>query len=116
MVEVLKKLNIDLLLAVGPHDQHVRNFYTQEWRNDIQTINLDLEGIARYYLNFKCVAMPDTGPMHLVAALDIPLVQIFVDSQIKQYAYHGSKKYIIDKKLDTDAFTNFIREQLNLAQ
>jgi ADP-heptose:LPS heptosyltransferase len=113
VVEAIKELNIDLHLAVGPHDQKVKDMYTHSWRENIQTINLDLEGIARYFLNFKCVIMPDTGPMHLVAAIGISLVQVFVNSNIGQYGYIGPNRFIIENKIDTDLFKQFIKTQIN---
>jgi ADP-heptose:LPS heptosyltransferase len=115
IVEVTKEKNIDVSLALGPHDQHVRDSYTQPWRNDIQIINLDLEGIARYFLNFKCIIMPDTGPMHMVAALGISLVQLFVNSNLKQYGYIGRNRFIIDKIVDENLFKQFISNQLDSA-
>jgi ADP-heptose:LPS heptosyltransferase len=113
IVGEIERLNIDYSLALGPHDQAVLDFYTKPLRNRIKSINLDLKGIARYFLCFKCIIMPDTGPMHLVAALDIPLVQIFVGSNAKQYGYIGPDKFIVDRKLNTDTFSKFIQTQIS---
>ena len=105
-------LEIDIQLAVGPHDEHILDRYTKSWQAKILTINLGLKEIADYFRKYKCIIMPDTGPMHLVAAIGIPLVQVFVDSNIKQYGYFGPNNFIIDKKVDTDALQYFIKEQL----
>jgi len=113
IIVAIEKLKVNYNLAVGPNDQQVREAYKQQWRDDIQTINLDLPGIGKYFLSFKCIIIPDTGPMHLVAALNIPLIQVFVDSNVKQYGYNGSNKYIIDKKLDSDSLKQVIRKQLD---
>jgi ADP-heptose:LPS heptosyltransferase len=113
IVEEIEKLNIDYHLALGPHDRAVLDFYTKPLRNKIISINLDLKGIARYFLSYRCIIMPDTGPMHLVAALEIPLVQIFVDSNVIQYGYVGSDKYIVDRELNAETFSKFIKTQIS---
>jgi len=113
IILVIEKLGIGVSLAVGPHDQYVVDKYTKHWRDDIRLMNLDFSGIAKYFMTFKCIFMPDTGPMHLVAALGIPLVQVFVDSNIKQYGYHGPNKYIIYKKINADSLKKFVIKQLN---
>lgn len=114
IILIFEKLGIGFDLAVGPYDQHVTDLYTQPWRENIRILNLDLSEISKYFMSYKCIIMPDTGPMHLVAALDIPLVQVFVDSNLKQYGYTGSNKFIIDKKLEADTFQQFIKEQLDM--
>jgi len=116
IILAIEKLDIGFSLAVGPHDQHVVDLYTKPWRDDIRVMNLDLNGIAKYFMSYKCICMPDTGPMHLVAALGIPLVQVFVDSNIKQYGYRGPNKYIIHKEIDTGSLIQFIRKQLDVAR
>ncbi len=113
IIRVVEELDIDFTLAAGPHDQHILDLYSKPWRDDIRILNLDLRGIAEYFMKFKCICMPDTGPMHLVAALGIPLVQVFVDSNIKQYGYRGPNKYIIHKEIDADSLKQFVRKQLN---
>jgi heptosyltransferase-3 len=113
IINTIRELNLDLILSVGPHDQHVKDLYEQTWQKDIQIINKDLQGIARYFLSFKCIIMPDTGPMHLVAALGIPLIQVFVDSNIEQYGYTGSDKHIVNRDLDVKAFSKFIKIQIS---
>jgi ADP-heptose:LPS heptosyltransferase len=116
IILAIEDLNIGVSLAVGPHDRHVLDLYKKAWRDDIRVMKLDLTGIAKYFMSYKCICMPDTGPMHLVAALGIPLVQVFVDSNIKQYGYRGPNKYIIDKKVDVDALQQFVRKQLDTFQ
>ena len=113
IIQEIKNLNINFQLALGPHDEHIKELYTSSWKDHIQTIHLDLKGIARYFLEYKCVIMPDTGPMHLVAALGIPLVQVFIDSNIQQYAYTGPGKFIIDKKLDAVMFSKFLHSWIS---
>jgi len=113
IIQAIKKLDVGLRLAVGPHDSHVLNIYRKQWRNEIQITNFNIREIAEYFMMYKCICMPDTGPMHLVAALGIPLVQVFVDSNINQYGYTGSNKFIINKTLNVVSFLKFIRKQIS---
>jgi heptosyltransferase-3 len=113
IIMAIKELDVDFSLAVGPEDLHVIDYYRKPWRDDIKVMSLDLRGIAEFFLNYKCIVIPDTGPMHLVAAMGIPLIQVFVNSSIEQYGYLGYNKYIIDKKIDADSLKQFVREQLN---
>jgi ADP-heptose:LPS heptosyltransferase len=113
IIVTLKELGVDITLAAGPHDQKILDLYSKSWRDDIRIMNLDLKAISEYFKCFRCIIMPDTGPMHLVAALEIPLIQVFVNSNIKQYGYLGPNKYIIDKKIDTDSFRQFVKNQID---
>ncbi len=109
----LKKHRIMYTMAIGPHDQKIAEIYKKSWKNEIKTIDLDLLGLGRYFLDYKCIIIPDTGPMHLVAALGIALVQIFIHSDTNQYGYTGSNKYIIYKNLHVEPLLKFI--QLNIS-
>jgi ADP-heptose:LPS heptosyltransferase len=113
IILMLSKLDVDMNLAIGPHDEEIIHIYTKPWRNDIRIISLNLKEIGEYFLNYKCIIMPDTGPMHLVAALEIPLVQVFVDSNIAQYGYRDSNKYIIDSEFDEERLMKFINAQIS---
>jgi ADP-heptose:LPS heptosyltransferase len=108
IIEQIENIDKDYHIAFGPHDEHIRERYRNSWKENIQSVNFDLQGIAKYFLDYRCIIMPDTGPMHLVAALDIPLVQVFVHSNVKQYGYTGDKYFIIDKTLITATFSKFV--------
>jgi len=97
-------------LAAGPHDDSVIQRYSGDLQKQIGILRFDLPGISKFFKTFKLICMPDTGPMHLVAALDIPLIQVFVDSNTKQYAYSGEKKLIVDRKLEKDSVIKFIKK------
>jgi ADP-heptose:LPS heptosyltransferase len=113
IILALEELTISVHLAVGPHDEQLLDIYQKPWRERIRVMNFTIKQIAEYFMKFKCICMPDTGPMHLVAALEIPLVQIFVDSNINQYGYTGPDKFIINRTLDIDPFQKFIRKQIS---
>jgi ADP-heptose:LPS heptosyltransferase len=112
LVRICEELKIDYLLAAGPHDQQVIDRYSSELKKKIQLMDLNLTSIGEFYTKFKIICMPDTGPMHLVAALGLPLIQIFVHSNIEQYGYRGKTRYLIDKEIDEDSLRNFMKEHM----
>jgi len=113
LIKIFEEINLKFEIAAGPFDTKNIANYSLELRSKIRLQNFDLGEISSWYRKFDIICMPDTGPMHLVAALNIPLIQVFVDSNVKQYGYHGSNKYIIDKEIDTDSLTQFVRKQLD---
>lgn len=112
IIKVLENINIKPILAAGPHDKRIIDKYSEEIRTSIQLFDLDIQGVVDYFKKFKIIFMPDTGPMHLVAALNIPLVQIFVNSSTVQYAYSGTDKFIINHVFDSESFINFIKQYI----
>ena len=98
----------DYTLAAGPHDREKINLYSAPLREKIQIMDRTLEGISEYFLRFKAVCMPDTGPMHLAAALGVPLIQVFVHSNHVQYAYAGENKLLFVDRIDTEKFRQFV--------
>ncbi len=112
LLRICEELRIDCLLAAGPHDHHVIDGYPEELKKRIQQMDLNLTAIGEFFRQFKIICMPDTGPMHLVAALDLPLIQIFVHSNIEQYGYRGKTRYMIDTEIDEDSLRSFITEHM----
>jgi ADP-heptose:LPS heptosyltransferase len=112
LLKTFEEIQLNCVLAAGPFDKKIIADYSPGLRARILIQNLDLDQIASWYKTFKIICMPDTGPMHLVAALDIPLIQIFVHSNVKQYGYHGANKYIVDKEIDADALKQFVLKQI----
>jgi ADP-heptose:LPS heptosyltransferase len=113
IMQELKQHSIMYHMAVGPHDQKITEVYQKSWKNEIQTIDLDLMELGRYFLDYKCIIMPDTGPMHLVAALSIALIQVFVNSDMTQYGYTGSDRYIINQDLHVESLLKFIQSHIS---
>ena len=110
LLEIVDELDLMYTLAAGPHDENVIKRYSADLQKQIRIQRLDLEGISKFFKTFKLICMPDTGPMHLVAALNIPLIQVFVDSNTKQYGYSGENKLIIDRILEKESATKFIKK------
>ncbi|MCK4559356.1 MAG: glycosyltransferase family 9 protein [Calditrichia bacterium] len=115
LVKIFEEINLKYVIAAGPFDDKIIANYSPGLRANILIQNLDLGGIASWYRTFNIICMPDTGPMHMVAALDIPLIQVFVNSNVKQYGYRGPNKYIIDKEINADSLKQFVRKQLDSA-
>jgi ADP-heptose:LPS heptosyltransferase len=57
--------------------------------------------------------MPDTGPMHLAAALDLPLIQIFINSNEQWYGYSGRNRLIVKGESDLKQIGQFIETHLD---
>jgi ADP-heptose:LPS heptosyltransferase len=113
IIQELERCKINYQLALGLQDLKITDIYQRLWKNKIQTIDLDLKGLARYFSDYKCIIIPDTGPMHLVAALGIALVQVFVNSDMNQYGYTGSDKYVINKDLNVEPLLKFIQSYVS---
>jgi len=109
----LKQHKIMYYLALGPHDKKIAENYKHSCKHEIHIIDLDLIELGRYFLDYKCIIMPDTGPMHLVAALGIPLIQVFVNSSILQYGYMRGNRFIVDKKINGDILIQFITQHVD---
>ena len=112
LLRICEELKIDYILAAGPHDRHIVDRYSVELRKRIQSMDLNLTVIGEFFTKFRLICMPDTGPMHLVAALGLPLIQIFVHSNVEQYSYRGKDRYLIDKEIDEDSLRHFMKEQM----
>lgn len=110
LINLINKIGIDIFLAAGPSDQKILNRYPAEITRHVRILEGSLAGTAQFFNEFKVICTPDTGPMHLIAALGIPMIQVFVDSNIIWYGYQGAGKYIINKYINESELAGFLKE------
>lgn len=105
--------NISYQLAAGPHDEHLLKDYISIQKEDVIFLKGSLKESAEFFKQYQMIIVPDTGPMHLVIALGIPTVQVFVNSDPVWYAYEGENIFLINKKVESDDFLDFLENHLS---
>lgn len=101
-----------ILYAAGPADTgHVAG-YPKEISENTLIWKTPLLETAAFFSLFKLFISPDTGPMHLAAALGIPTVTIFVESNITQYGYNDGEKHFALQWQEDDAGRQVVEKAL----
>lgn len=91
--QIRKHGDLPVQFAAGPADVERLSRYPQ-WIQEKTLLWKDpLLETAAFFSCFRLFISGDTGPMHLAAALGIPTLTIFVDSNIEQYGYHDGKRH-----------------------
>ncbi len=80
-------------LAAGPADAAYLQTLPAEIRDRTRLWHAPLTETAAFFAGFDVFFSGDTGPMHLAAALDIPTLTIFVNSNLRQYGYHDGQRH-----------------------
>jgi heptosyltransferase-3 len=110
LMSIINKMKIDIFLAAGPSDEKILSRYPEEIGRRVHILEGSLAETAKFFLEFKVICTPDTGPMHLIAALGIPMIQVFVDSNITWYGYEGAGKYIVNKVIKEGELVRFLNQ------
>jgi heptosyltransferase-3 len=110
IVAVFSELQIQFTLAAGPDDAQLIRYLPLPIRQQVLVSSGTLKDTATFFKSYKVICMPDTGPMHLAAALDIPLIQVFINSNSTWYAYQGEHFLLIDKNLNAAVLKNFLHK------
>ena len=108
IIHLLEKMRIDFSYAAGPADSGLVKKYTTEIAELVTILSGNLRQTAQFLKRFRILIMPDTGPMHLAAALNIPLIQVFIESNKKWYGYQGDNQIILSEKDDVKIVRDFI--------
>jgi len=108
MMEIFTELKIQFELAAGPQDRGIIENYTNEIQRQVSIQSGTLHETADYFNNFKVICMPDTGPLHLAAALNIPIIQLFTGSNSTWYAYQGENFFLVEKTLIREPLKTFL--------
>lgn len=93
--------NLPLRFAAGPADAGLLQGYPDWIRERAVTWRESLPETAAFFAQFSLFVSGDTGPMHLAAALGLPTLTIFIDSNLMQYGYHDGKKHFALQWQDT---------------
>lgn len=80
-------------LAAGPADAAYLQTLPAEIRDRTRLWRAPLTETAAFFAGFDAFLSGDTGPMHLAAALGIPTLTVFVNSNIRQYGYHDGQRH-----------------------
>jgi len=110
LISIFSEQAVPWVPAVGPDDNEIIEILSPEIRPQVRILRGSLKETALFFIGFKVICMPDTGPLHLAAALDIPLIQVFVNSNSVWYSYQGEQFFLIDKSLDTAALKKFLQK------
>ena len=111
VLSFLDKNNITFQLAAGPQDEHLLGNYPSVKKEDVIFLKGSLKESAKFFKQYQIIIMPDTGPMHLIIALGIPTVQVFVNSDPVWYAYKGENIFLINQKINSNELLDFIKNQ-----
>ena len=108
IIHLLEKMKIDFSYAAGPADSGLVKMYAPEISELVTILSGNLRQTAQFLKRFRILIMPDTGPMHLAAALNIPLIQVFIESNKKWYGYKADNQIILSEKDDVKIVRDFI--------
>jgi ADP-heptose:LPS heptosyltransferase len=112
IVKLLEDMNISYSYAAGPSDKKLVKNYSTQLVQEVEFIQGNLYDTVMFFKRFKLLIMPDTGPMHLAAATDIPLIQVFIDSNIVWYGYKGKNQFILRENDDFQTMAKFIKKHI----
>ena len=87
--------------AAGTADAGLLHAYPDWIRERTVIWQESLPETAAFFAHFALFVSGDTGPMHLAAALGLPTLTIFIDSNLAQYGYHDEKKHFALQWQDT---------------
>ena len=119
------KIGLKVDFALGPADTQILEKYPLEITKNIIIWEKPLIETALFFNSYKIFVSTDTGPLHLAASFNMPLVSIFTKVNDKQYGYNNGvtqftfrvlhlekEKLKLTESLDT-AFEK-LKENLNL--
>jgi heptosyltransferase-3 len=110
LTDIFSGLSIKYDLAAGPADRGIIEILPAEMQRQVMILSGSVRETAAVFKNYKVICIPDTGPLHLAAALNIPLIQVFSGSNSTWYAYRGENFLLIDKVLDARTVQTFLRK------
>ncbi|OGB69924.1 MAG: hypothetical protein A2Y94_08705 [Caldithrix sp. RBG_13_44_9] len=96
LAEISKNKGLEILLALGPDDQEILPDLPPDLQKKVMIWKHPLSETLAFFAGQKAFISGDTGPAHLVAALGLPMLTIFVSSKKQQYGYHdGSLRFAV---------------------
>lgn len=91
--QIREHSDLPVQFAAGPADLEPLSRYPRWIQEKTLLWKESLIETAAFFSCFKLFISGDTGPMHLAAALDLPTLTIFVDSNIQQYGYNDGERH-----------------------
>ena len=110
LIDIFSGLSINYDLAAGPADRGIIEILPSEIQRQVLILTGSVRETAGFFKNYKVICIPDTGPLHLAAALNIPLIQVFCGSNSTWYAYQGEDFLLIDKVADSETIQTFLHK------
>lgn len=107
-LKLLDQSGIKYSLAAGPGDKALLDMYPPEIAGKIMFRSGTLKETAHFFSGFRVLILPDTGPMHLAVAMGLPVIQLFNNSNSRQYGYSSDRAIIMENSLDEQRFMAFI--------
>lgn len=103
----------ELEIALGPHDEAMRDALPAELRDRVVVWRAPLAETAAYFAGFEGFVSADTGPLHLAVAIGVPSLSVFLQTVVAQYGYtdppHVTVKYESPER-DRPALESGLRE------
>ncbi len=94
--------NINYRVAAGPADRELHKLYRDVLPLRPEYLQGSLRDTAEFFLQFRMIFIPDTGPMHLAVALEIPTVQLFHQSDSRVYACRSEYTFLIEDEFNAE--------------
>ena len=91
--QVREYSDLPVHFAAGPADEALLQNYPRWIREKTYIWNAPLTETAAFFSLFDIFISGDTGPMHLAAAIGLPTLGVFVNSNIRQYGYEDGVKH-----------------------
>lgn len=110
---VEKKSKRPIYFACGPADRPLLTQHQDEIKNNTLIWEGSLLETAAFFSRFSLFLSGDTGPMHLAAALDVPTLTIFSDSNMTQYGYQDGQRHISLQWDDSESFSGAVDAALD---
>ena len=112
-IETKIKLKVDF--ALGPADIQILEKYPPEITKNIIIWEKPLIETALFFNSYKIFVSTDTGPLHLAASFNMPLVSIFTRVNDMQYGYNNGVTQFTFRLLDQEKEKSKLIESLDTA-
>ena len=105
LADSLIKLNIPVVISLGPNEEHLETNFTNRIQNNFGVIkNIpDFEKLAGIFHHCSAFIGGSTGPMHLAGAIELPVVVFFPPQKSMtpvRWGPCGAKNIVIKPKLE----------------
>jgi len=94
--EHLASRGIAMRFLAGPADRATLDRYPEPIRARAEIWTRPLLDTAALFRCFDAIVAPDTGPLHLAVALDLPTLGLFTTTSLDQYGYaDGARRFTV---------------------
>lgn len=95
IVQRLSEIGFSVVLIGTKESRELARDIMCRYRNVIDTTSYDVKGLIELIASLSVLITPDSGPLHIAAALDIPVVALFGSTSYKRWLPHSKKVSLI---------------------